>query len=220
MSTAVDVQCKHQSGEDRVRINVNLYATNTNRAPFQSGASAPSRDILGCDFDGMITVFKNMVTIVENCLNGLPFFSAKAIASSLVLNASTMLDKGSALDWGKKSLQTLDLFFGSSKILIIMMSTHVEAQPISGFSQRSLVSKSIFHFWVFLMPDCMEVRAGTKIRTLRVLICSSGTPVKVVMSWQNEGDKRRTGKLWGTFFHQNSSVNVWFTKNKIHIRAH
>ncbi len=111
MSTAVDVQCKHQSGEDRVRINLNLYATNTNRAPFQSGASAPSRDILGCDFDGMITVFKNMVTIVENCLNGLPFFSAKAIASSLVLNASTMLDKGSALDWGKKSLQTRFLFW-------------------------------------------------------------------------------------------------------------
>lgn len=58
MSTAVDVQCKHQAGEDRVRINVNLYATNTNRAPFQSGASAPSRDIFGCDSDGMIVVFK------------------------------------------------------------------------------------------------------------------------------------------------------------------
>lgn len=74
----------------------------TQTTPFQSGASAPSRDILGCDFDGLIIVFKNMVTIVENYLNGLPFFSAKAIASSLVLNASTMLDKGSALDWGKK----------------------------------------------------------------------------------------------------------------------
>lgn len=40
-----------------------------------------------------------MVTIVEKRLNELPFFSAKAIASSLVLNVSVMLDRGSALDW-------------------------------------------------------------------------------------------------------------------------
>lgn len=60
--------------------------------------------------------------------------------------------------------------------------SYVEAQPIRGFSQRSLVSKSIFHF-LLLAPDCMAVLAGTKMWTLRVLMCSSGTPVKVVMSW-------------------------------------
>ncbi len=42
----------------------------------------------------------------------------------------------------------------------------------------------------------MALRAGTKIRTLRVLICSSGTPVKVVMSLAKWGRQRRTGKLW------------------------
>lgn len=60
--------------------------------------------------------------------------------------------------------------------------SYVEAQPISGFSQRSLVSKSIFHFLVLLIPDCMAVLVGTKMWTLRVLICSSGTPVIVVIS--------------------------------------
>lgn len=46
-----------------------------------------------------LSCLKNMVTIVEKRLNELPFFSAKAIASSLVLNISVMLDRGSALDW-------------------------------------------------------------------------------------------------------------------------
>ena len=63
-------------------------------------------------------------------------------------------------------------------------STHVDAQPISGFSQRSLVSNSIFHFLVLFTPDCMLLRAGTKILTFRVLMCSSGTPVRVVMSYR------------------------------------
>lgn len=40
---------------------------------------------------------------------------------------------------------------------------YVDAQPISGFSQRSLVSKSIFHFLVPWTPDCMEDLAGTKM---------------------------------------------------------
>lgn len=76
------------------------------------------------------------------------------MASSLEVNERTMLDKGSAVD----------------------------AQPIKGFSQRSRVSKSIFHFFVFCTPDCIALRAGTKIRTFLVLICSSGTPVNVVIS--------------------------------------
>lgn len=39
-----------------------------------------------------------------------------------------------------------------------------DAQPINGFSQRSFVSHSIFHFFVLLVPDCITLRAGTKIR--------------------------------------------------------
>lgn len=58
----------------------------------------------------------------------------------------------------------------------------VDAQPIKGFSHRSLVSNSIFHFFVLFTPDCMLLRAGTKILTFLVLICSTGTPVKVVIS--------------------------------------
>lgn len=95
MSTAADVQCKHQ---DRVRINVNLYATNTNTTPFQSGASVPSRDIFGCDSARMIVVFKKYGHDSGKMFKWLPFFSANATASSFVLNVSTMLDRGSALD--------------------------------------------------------------------------------------------------------------------------
>lgn len=58
----------------------------------------------------------------------------------------------------------------------------VDAQPIKGFSHLSLVSNSIFHFFVLFTPDCMLLRAGTKILTFLVLMCSSGTPVKVVIS--------------------------------------
>lgn len=61
--------------------------------------------------------------------------------------------------------------------------TYVDAQPINGFSQRSLVSNSIFHFLVLFTPACMALRAGTKMWTFLVLICSSGTPVKGVMSY-------------------------------------
>lgn len=38
---------------------MNLYATNTNTTPFQSGASSPPRDIFGYDSDWMIVLFKN-----------------------------------------------------------------------------------------------------------------------------------------------------------------
>lgn len=81
-------------------------------------------------------------------------FNAKAIASSLALKVRTMLERGSAVD----------------------------AQPIKGFSHLSLVSNSIFHFFVLFTPDCMLLRAGTKILTFLVLMCSSGTPVIVVIS--------------------------------------
>lgn len=47
--------------------------------------------------------------------------------------------------------------------VIVLFYTYEDAQPISGFSQRSLVSNSIFHFLVLLTPDCMALRAGTKI---------------------------------------------------------
>lgn len=58
MSTAADVQCKHQTEEDRVRIIANLYATDTNTFLFQSSASSLSRDIFGCDSNQKIVMFK------------------------------------------------------------------------------------------------------------------------------------------------------------------
>lgn len=53
-----------------------------------------------------------------------------------------------------------------------------DAQPIRGFSQRSLVSHSTFHFLVLCVPDCIALRAGTKIRQRRSLNISRGTPDK------------------------------------------
>ena len=44
-----------------------------------------------------------------------------------------------------------------------------DAQPIKGFSQRSFVSHSTFHFLVLCVPDCMALRAGIKIRQRRSL---------------------------------------------------
>ena len=55
-------------------------------------------------------------------------------------------------------------------------NTHDEAQPISGFSQRSFVSHSTFHFFVLCVPDCIALRAGIKIRQRRSLIKCRGTP--------------------------------------------
>lgn len=106
-------------------------------------------------------------------------------SDSLLLSAENKRHVGQGVSPGmgiKKIFRQWILFGNSKSTFIIMTPTHEEAQPISWFSQRSLVSKSIFHFWVFLTPDCMALRVGTKIRTLRVLICSSGTPVKAVMS--------------------------------------
>jgi hypothetical protein len=51
-----------------------------------------------------------------------------------------------------------------------------DAQPINGFSQRSFVSHSIFHFFVLCVPDCIALRAGTNIRQRRSLNISLGTP--------------------------------------------
>lgn len=87
--------------------------------------------------------------------------------------------------------------------------SYVEAQPIRGFSQRSLVSKSIFHFLV-LAPDCMADLAGTKMWTLRVLMCSSGTPVKVVMSW---GANRNTAHQ--SVFHTGEYQDLTLTSAQI-----
>lgn len=92
-----------------------------------------------------------------------------------------MLDKGSALKVRKSHLshnshitehvmcctnalrQICDLALQKWSGTGTVGGSYVEAQPISGFSQRSLVSKSIFHFLVLLIPDCMAVLAGTKM---------------------------------------------------------
>lgn len=55
--------------------------------------------------------------------------------------------------------------------------SYEELQPIKGFSQRSLVSNSIFQLWVLFVPDCMACLTGFQIRTDLVWICSSGIPV-------------------------------------------
>jgi len=53
-----------------------------------------------------------------------------------------------------------------------------DAQPIKGFSQRSFVSHSTFHFFVLCVPDCIALRAGINIRQRRSLNISRGTPDK------------------------------------------
>lgn len=55
--------------------------------------------------------------------------------------------------------------------------SHVEVQPINGFSQRSRVSKLICQLWVLSVPDCIAFLVTRPIRTSRPLMCSSGTPV-------------------------------------------
>ena len=84
--------------------------------------------------------------------------------------------------------------------------TYVEAQPIRGFSQRSRVSKSIFHFLVFWTPDCIAVRVGTKMRTLRVLMCSSGTPVIVEMSCRKTKESYLRSLLHGSRLYFNTVI--------------
>lgn len=54
--------------------------------------------------------------------------------------------------------------------------THVEAQPMRGFSQRSRLSNSICHVLMLSVPLCMAFLGGTWMRTRRSFSCSSGTP--------------------------------------------
>lgn len=74
-------------------------------------------------------------------------------------------------------------------------NTNDDAQPIKGFSQRSLVSHSTFHFLVLCVPDCIAFRAGTKIRQRRSSKRSLGTPDKGPMDSfrkQNSSKKKQT----------------------------
>lgn len=72
----------------------------------------------------------------------------------------------------------LNLHPSASK-LIFYQVTYFEAHPINGFSQRSIVSNSICQFFVLNEPDCVAVRAGTKILAFLSLTSQSGTPVVV-----------------------------------------
>jgi len=83
-----------------------------------------------------------------------PFLSQNADASSLSENSICIFDNGSPL----------------------------EDHPIKAFSQRSLVSNSIFHFFVLFVPDCIEFLHGLKILTRLLFVCSSGTPEMDVIS--------------------------------------
>ena len=74
------------------------------------------------------------------------------------------------------------IFFGTEVKTMLNKGLVVDAQPIKGFSYHSLVSNSIFHFFVSFTPIYMLLQEGTKILTFLVLICSSGTPVNVVIS--------------------------------------
>lgn len=107
-----------------------------------------------------------------------PFFSQKLMASTLSPNSIFMFDNGSPLKTKKKKRHTqlytpMLCYLCSCK----NMSTHVDVQPIKGFSQRSLLSNSITQLWVSLVPDCITFLVTLLIFTKRVLTCSSGTPV-------------------------------------------
>ena len=79
----------------------------------------------------------------------------------------------------------LNLHPSASK-LILYQVTYFEAHPINGFSQRSIVSNSICQFFVLNEPDCVAVRAGTKILAFLSLTSQSGTPVVVsITSWKD-----------------------------------
>lgn len=110
----------------------------------------------------------NMVISMQNCLKKY-CHKASCIQKSLKISAF------------KRKIYTEK----EPKIVFTLnQNTHVDAQPIKGFSHLSLVSNSIFHFFVLFTPDCMLLRAGTKILAFLVLICSSGTPVIVVISYR------------------------------------
>ena len=72
----------------------------------------------------------------------------------------------------------LNLHPSTSKLMLYQV-TYFEAHPINGFSQRSIVSNSICQFFVLNEPDCVAVRAGTKILAFLSLTSQSGTPVVV-----------------------------------------
>lgn len=63
-------------------------------------------------------------------------------------------------------------------VSFIYFNTNDDAQPINGFSQRSFVSHSTFHFFPLFVPDCIALRAGMNIRQRRSLNKSRGTPDK------------------------------------------
>lgn len=73
----------------------------------------------------------------------------------------------------------------TQKIKYTTKKTHVDAQPINGFSQRSRESNSIFQWSKLLVPLCMAFFVGRLIRTRRETVCSSGTPVSGVKSFWN-----------------------------------
>ena len=96
---------------------------------------------------------------------------------------STIRDEwGSALKWR--------VIIPSS----LVWNTYEEAQPINGFSQRSFVSHSIFHFFVLCVPDCIAFRAGIKIRQRRSLKRSRGTPDRAAI-FSCETKKRRDARM-------------------------
>ena len=95
----------------------------------------------------------NMVISMRNCLKQY-CYKASCIQKSLKISAF------------KRKIYTEK----EPKIVFkLNQNTHVDAQPIKGFSHLSLVSNSIFHFFVLFTPDCMLLRAGTKILAFLVL---------------------------------------------------
>lgn len=119
-------------------------------------------------------------SIGSSTKQGQPFFSQKAIASSLFMKSKSIFDNGSPLVH-KKILSCVP----KTRIIYTIFSTHLELQPIKGFSHRSRVSNSIFQRFVLLVPDCIAFFAGLKILTRRDFTCSSGIPVTGAMSSYN-----------------------------------
>lgn len=95
------------------------------------------------------------------------------MASSLVPNCTFKLDNGSPLKWHKRRRQ---LEVGIEYVGYLLFSTHVEAQPMRGFSQRSRLSNSICHVLMLSVPLCIAFLGGTWMRTRRSFSCSWGTP--------------------------------------------
>ena len=58
---------------------------------------------------------------------------------------------------------------------------------MSGFSQRSWVSKSSTQLWYLWVPDCMAFLAGWYTRTRRVTICQRGQKSHVMVGYRYSG---------------------------------